>query len=153
MADPHAVSAAASCIARWANRGCDHVSVNFDDLIERARSVVIPRQLSESASCGTVGAALETSTGDVFVAVCVDTSSSLGFCAEHAAAAAMLTAGQNTVVRMVAVAQDGQVLAPCGRCREFISQLSDANLDTAVLVDATAHVPMRELMPYRWPRQ
>lgn len=126
--------------------------VNFDDLIRQARAVVRPRQLSESASCGTVGAALETSKGDVFVGVCVDTSSSLGFCAEHAAAAAMLTAGQGTVFRMVAVGRRGEVLAPCGRCREFISQLSDGNLDTEVLVADNVHVPLRELMPYRWPR-
>lgn len=125
--------------------------VNFDDLVQRARAVVRPRQLSASASCGTVGAALEASNGVVFVGVCIDTSSSLGFCAEHAAAAAMLTAGHNVVVRMVAVGRDGQVLAPCGRCREFISQLSDENLNTEVLVADDIRLPLSELLPYRWP--
>ncbi|MFV8380457.1 hypothetical protein [Corynebacterium hindlerae] len=67
--------------------------VSFGDLLARARSVVNPRELSPSASCGTVGAALETESGDVFLGVCVDMSSSVGFCAEHAAAGAMLRLG------------------------------------------------------------
>ncbi|MGC5585931.1 cytidine deaminase family protein [Ornithinimicrobium sp. W1665] len=124
---------------------------HFDDLRERATDVVAPRQLSPSASCGTVGAALETVQGEVFVGVCVDTASSLGFCAEHAAAAAMLTHGQNVVVRMVAVGADHKVLAPCGRCREFILQLSPHNFDAEVLVNQTEVVRLGDLMPYRWP--
>jgi len=123
----------------------------FDQLRRRATDVLSPRELSPSAACGTVGAAVETADGDVFVGVCVDTSSSLGFCAEHAAAAAMLTAGQNVVVRMVAVGRQGTVLAPCGRCREFISQLAVQNLDAEVLVTETDVVRLAELLPYRWP--
>ena len=124
---------------------------SFDELRRRATNVLSPRELSPSASCGTVGAAVETIDGDVFVGVCVDTSSSLGFCAEHAAAAAMLTAGQNVIVRMVAIGPQGTVLAPCGRCREFISQLAAQNLDTEVLVNEKDVVHLAEFMPYRWP--
>lgn len=123
----------------------------FDELRQRATDVLLPRELSPSAACGTVGAAIETSSGDVFVGVCVDTSSSLGFCAEHAAAAAMLTAGENVIIRMVAVGRRGNVLAPCGRCREFISQLSLQNLETEVLVNEADIVRLGDLMPYRWP--
>ena len=121
-----------------------------DDLVERARAVLRPRQLSSSASCGGVGAALRIASGEVFVGVCVDTASSLGFCAEHAAAAAMLTAGESVVVRMVAVDWDGSILAPCGRCREFISQLADENIDTIVLVDSTTEMRLGDLLPFRW---
>lgn len=125
----------------------------FDRLIDAARSVVAPRQLTRSASCGTVGAAVETISGDVFVGICVDTASSLGFCAEHAAAAAMLTAGQSAVVRMVAVNRHGTVLAPCGRCREFIGQLDVANIDTLAMVDVGTVIALRDLLPHRWPER
>lgn len=99
--------------------------------------------------CGTVGAAIETANGDVFVGICVDTASSMGFCAEHSAAAAMLTAGQSKIVRMVAVNRHGAVLAPCGRCREFIIQLDPANADTLVKVDSDNTVTLRDLLPFR----
>jgi cytidine deaminase len=70
--------------------------------------------------CGTVGAAIETANGDLFVGVCVDTASSRRICAGHSAAAAMLPAGQSKIVPMVAVDRDDAVLPPCGRCGEFI---------------------------------
>ena len=121
----------------------------FERLLAAARAVVAPRQLTESAVCGTVGAAIETATGDVFVGVCVDTASSLGFCAENSAAAAMLTAGQSEIVRMVAVDRHGAVLAPCGRCREFVIQLDEANADTLVMTDLDSSIALRELLPFR----
>ncbi|MFV8394298.1 hypothetical protein [Corynebacterium hindlerae] len=55
------------------------------------------------------------------------------------------------MVRMVAVSRRGPVLAPCGRCREFISRLSPKNLDAEVLVNETEVVRLRELQPHRWP--
>ncbi len=39
------------------------------------------------------------------------------------AAAAMLTAGESQIVKMVAINKRGNILPPCGRCREFIIQL------------------------------
>ncbi|ETD32276.1 cytidine deaminase [Williamsia sp. D3] len=121
-----------------------------DHLVAAAKSVISPRQLSESATCGTVGAAVETTNGEVFVGVCIDTASSTGFCAEHSAAAAMLTAGHSAIARMVAVGQEGTVLAPCGRCREFIAQLDPINRHTLVLVNDETEVPLSELLPHRW---
>jgi cytidine deaminase len=74
----------------------------------------------------------------------------MGFCAEHAAAAAMITAGESRVLKMVAVNWDGRILPPCGRCREFISQLDDDNLQAEVLVADRVIVMLDELLPYNW---
>ncbi|MCB0066753.1 MAG: hypothetical protein KDD75_14575 [Caldilineaceae bacterium] len=124
--------------------------VTFDELVDRARSVLNPRRLSADAEAGSVGAALLGASGAVYVGVCIDTACSMGFCAEHAAAAALVTAGENRVLKMVAVAADGRILPPCGRCREFISQLHDENLATEVLVDDGVIVALRDLLPYDW---
>ena len=122
--------------------------MTFDELHQCAKAVLKPRRLSSSAEAGSVGAALESESGQVYVGVCIDTASSLGFCAEHAAAAAMITAGENRVVKMVAVDWDGSVLAPCGRCREFIIQLHPDNFNAEVMVNATTVVALSELLPY-----
>jgi len=82
-------------------------AMEFDELYERAKSVLNPRRLSREAEAGGVGAALLTESGRVYTGVCIDTSSSMGFCAEHAAAAAMITAGENRVVKLVEVNWDG----------------------------------------------
>lgn len=124
--------------------------MNFDELYQRAKSVIHPRRLSDDADAGGVGAALLTESGAVYVGVCIDTACSMGFCAEHAAAAAMVTAGENRVVKMVAVNWNGGILPPCGRCREFISQLHPENFKAEVLVGAEQVVTLCELLPHDW---
>lgn len=124
--------------------------MTFDELYDRAKRVVNRRRLSADAEAGSVGAALLGESGTVYVGVCIDTACSMGFCAEHAAAAAMVTAGENRVLKMVAVNCDGAILPPCGRCREFISQLHDENLATEVLVGDGVIVPLKDLLPYDW---
>lgn len=126
----------------------DEKLVSFDDLTDRARAVLNPRRLSPSAEAGGVGAALLAADGVVYVGVCIDTGSSMGFCAEHAAAGAMVTAGESQVLRMVAVDWDGTVLPPCGRCREFISQLHADNAQAEVLVAEGVVVTLRSLLPW-----
>ena len=124
--------------------------MTFDELYENARSVINPRRLSPEAEAGGVGAALLTQSGKIYTGVCIDTACSMGFCAEHAAAAAMVTAGENCVVKMIALNWDGKILPPCGRCREFISQLHPDNINAEVMVTAEKVVTLRELLPYDW---
>ncbi len=124
--------------------------ITFEELYAAAKAVLNPRRLSRSAEAGGVGAALLTADGSLYTGVCIDTNCSMGFCAEHAAAAGMVTAGESHVVRMVAVRWDGNILPPCGRCREFISQLNDANLDAEVLVDPGVVLALCDLLPYDW---
>ena len=101
------------------------------------------------ADAGGVGALL-TESGNVYTGVCIDTACSMGFCAEHAAAAAMITAGETRVMKMIAVGWDGQIMPPCGRCREFVSQIHDDNLDTQVMVAENVIVTIRDLLPHGW---
>ena len=124
--------------------------MTFDELYHHARSVLNPRKLSAYADAGGVAAALLTENGNVYTGVCVDTACSMGFCAEHAAAAAMITAGESRIVKMVAVGSAGQVMPPCGRCREFISQLHAENLTAEVMVDRNVVVSLHDLLPYDW---
>jgi cytidine deaminase len=124
--------------------------MNFNKLYEKAKSVVNPRKLSEHADAGGVGAAILTQSGNVYTGVCIDTSCSMGFCAEHAAAAAMITAGENHVLKMIAVGWDGSIMPPCGRCREFISQLHSENPNAEVMVSDGVVLTLRKLLPYDW---
>lgn len=124
--------------------------MTFNELYEKARAVVNPRKLSESAEAGSVGAAIVSEKGNVYLGVCIDTASSMGFCAEHAAIAAMITAGENRVLKVIAVGRKGNIMPPCGRCREFISQIHDENLKTEVMVSEEVVVTIKELLPYDW---
>jgi cytidine deaminase len=124
--------------------------MTFDELYDRARAVINPRKLSETAEAGGVGAAILAADGNVYTGVCIDTACSMGFCAEHAAAAAMVTAGESRVLKVIALDWDGSVLPPCGRCREFISQLHPENRNAEVMVAKDVIVTLRELLPHHW---
>ncbi|MGD8815067.1 MAG: cytidine deaminase [Anaerolineales bacterium] len=128
------------------------MSMTFDELYRKAKSVLNPRKLSEWAEAGGVGAAILTEGGGVYMGVCIDTGSSMGFCAEHAAAAAMVTAGESRILKMVAVGWDGRVMPPCGRCREFIRQIDQGNIEAEVMVGEGIIVTLRDLLPYDWRR-
>ena len=124
--------------------------MTFEQLYQHALSVLNPRRLSADAEAGGVGAALLTATGAVYTGVCIDTRCSMGFCAEHAAAAAMVTAGENQVTKMIAVNWDGNVMPPCGRCREFISQLHPDNIIAEVMINRERVVTLEQLLPFDW---
>ncbi len=124
--------------------------MDFNELYAKAKSVLNPWKLSEYAESGGVGAAILTESGNVYTGVCIDTACSMGFCAEHAAAAAMITAGESRILKMIAVNWDGSILPPCGRCREFISQLNDDNRDTEIMVAEGKIVTLKDLLPYDW---
>lgn len=126
--------------------------MTFDELYQQAKAVLNPRKLSSSAEAGGVGAALLSVSGNVYTGVCIDIACSIGFCAEHAAAAAMVTAGESQVLKMIAVNWDGRIMPPCGRCREFISQLHDANANTAVMINDGIVLTLQELLPHDWRR-
>lgn len=112
-----------------------------------------PRKLSATSYAGSVAAAILSEKGNIYKGVCIDTPSSMGFCAEHAAVAAMITAGENRITKMVAVYKDGSIIAPCGRCREFISKLHEENHTCEVLVEKDTVVTISELLPRQWVKQ
>ena len=118
-------------------------------LIAAARAVVNPRRLSKTVEVGGVGAALRSASGAIYTGVCIDAASGIGFCAEHGAVAAMITAGESRIMDMVAVDWDGSIMQPCGRCRELVVQIDEGNAETRVLLPGGMR-PMRDLLPDHW---
>jgi len=130
-------------------------AIGNDTLIASAEAVLNPRMVDDRRF-GDVGSTLVTKAGNHYSGVCIDTSSGTGFCAEHAAIAAMVTAGEYEIAKIVAVWRDDQgalhVVPPCGRCREFIRQIDPANLDTEVVLSHTSSARLRDLLPHSsWP--
>ncbi len=120
------------------------------ELVDAARAVQGAFELSEpDFGAASVGAALRTASGAIYTGVCVDLACGIGFCAEHAAIAEMLKHREVEIATIVAV-NDSEVLPPCGRCREFMAQLTARNADTQVVLSDERVVPLRELLPETW---
>lgn len=124
--------------------------MSFDELYALAAEKAIYRKLGKQTTAGYVGAALLTDSGNVYTGVNIDAPCSVGFCAEHSAIAAMVSAGESRVVKMVAVSKDGDIWPPCGRCREFLCQINDENEKCEVLLPDKSVTTISALLPYRW---
>ncbi|MBK5258596.1 MAG: cytidine deaminase [Thermoanaerobaculia bacterium] len=119
------------------------------ELIRRATDLAGEFRASDTCTAGSVAAALVTRAGNVYTGICVDTTCSLGFCAEHAAVAEMLKGREREIDRIVAVRADGSVLLPCGRCRELLWQVTSQPMNIAIVVGADSQISLSELLPRR----
>ena len=124
--------------------------IEDNELIRIATETTNPRDLSPSMDAGGVASALVTEKGTVFTGVCINTACSMGFCAEHNAIGTMLTAGESKIATIVAVDDEGRILPPCGRCREFIYQTDPYNSNTRVLLPGGRVKSIAELLPDHW---
>lgn len=95
----------------------------WNELYHAAKKVINPREVSDKVEAGGVAAAVESVSGNIYVGVCIDTACTLGICAERNALFHMITNGENAIRRVIAVNQSGNVIPPCGACREFMAQL------------------------------
>jgi cytidine deaminase len=104
-----------------------------------------------------VAAALRTASGAVFTGIHIEAS--VGYadvCGEVAALCSMVGAGHRDIRTIVAVSGDGrggyELLAPCGRCRELISDFDSRAWVIVGTLDQPYKVAVADLMPLKPPR-
>jgi cytidine deaminase len=110
------------------------------------RNIVLGRP---DFSAATVASAIRSTSGRIYTGVCIHLSCGIGFCAEHAAAAEMIKAGETQIDTIVAVADEG-ILSPCGRCRELLIQIDPRNADALIVLSEDASIRLLELLPHHW---
>lgn len=122
-------------------------------LYREAKKVLNPRRVSEIIEAGGVAAAIEADSGKIYTGVCVDSSCALGICAERNAVFNMITNGESTIKKVVAINWDGKALPPCGSCRELMTQLMPKDYQKIeVMLDFENNriVTLGELTPEWW---
>ncbi|MBD2533987.1 cytidine deaminase [Nostoc flagelliforme FACHB-838] len=100
-----------------------------------------------------IGAAILTRSGQVFSAVHIEaTVGRIAVCAEAIAIGMAATAGDTEIEMIVAVNRDGQVVSPCGMCRELIADYAP---DAKVIVPGEAGsmlITINDLLPNKYHR-
>lgn len=126
--------------------------MTYREMYELAVKNLAPKEHGPGFSSGFVSAVLEGANGKYYCGVNIDLYCGLGFCAERSAAAAMISDGETVIRRVVCVGENGNLMTPCGSCREFISLLSPENRNTRFLVDLNGEktVALSEFLPYPW---
>lgn len=95
-----------------------------------------------------VGAAIEAEDGTIFTGCNVENASyGLTICAERVAIGTAVTAGARRFRRAVVVSESDPPAAPCGACRQVLSEFG---LDLELLMVGAAHerrATLRDLLP------
>lgn len=77
------------------------MSITWQDLYNEAKSKLNPRVISPFIDAGGVAAAILTKHGNIYTGVCIDTSCTLGMCAERNAIANMITNSESQIEKVV----------------------------------------------------
>jgi len=124
--------------------------MNNQELYQIAFGAVNHKKLRNLGTAGHVACALETMNGNVFTGICIDVPCSIGLCAEQSAIVEMVKHNETAIKKIIAVFEDGSILPPCGRCREFIAQMDDQNSQTKIVLPEMKEVLLQDLLPERW---
>jgi cytidine deaminase len=136
-------------------------------LWQRARAAAAQAYAPYSGLC--VGAALVTAAGSTFTGVNVENASyPVGLCAERAALAAAVTAGERHFAALAVATDQGAPILPCGACLQALAEFGEIDLVVTLPAFGKAGrgsrpdglieqrvVALRELLraPFRAPRE
>lgn len=122
--------------------------IRNQELVESARAIIATRFKQDYHH---IGCALRTRSGQVFSAVHLEANvGRIAVCAEAVTIGMAAAAGDTEIETIVAVDYRGNIVSPCGMCRELISDYAD---DCMVIVSEDVIVPILELLPRKYTRQ
>jgi cytidine deaminase len=97
----------------------------------------------------TVGAALDTGEGQVFLGCNVENASyGLTMCAERVAIGAAVTAGYRDFATIAVAGPDGVVTSPCGACRQVLAEFNPDMTVVYTTPDGPVTTTVAELLPH-----
>lgn len=123
---------------------------DFEKLVIEAKNIAHKNKLNDYVKYGHVGAAIMSENGNIYTGIAITCTCQIGFCAEHSAISEMLKNNENRIVKIVACNDNGVIIPPCGRCREFIRMINEDNMEAEVMVSEKEIVKLKDLLPHPW---
>ena len=118
------------------------------EIIQAARDIMLKRYVEGKHS---IGAAIRTKNGNLFVGVHVEANCGrISLCAEAVAIGIAATNGDTEISQIVAVTESGDIVPPCGMCRELIADYSPDALVILETDDRVKCFPILDLLPEKY---
>ena len=126
--------------------------MTFKELHKNTEKLLISRFVSPFIEVASVAAGIITESGNVYYGVCFESACGLGMCAERSAIANMLTNGEYKIKKLVCIGKRGNLMIPCGSCRELMMQLSIDSGEIEILTELETEktIKLKELIPNWW---
>ncbi|GAB3903867.1 cytidine deaminase [Larkinella knui] len=121
------------------------------ELIQKARDLIALRYKPDLHAVSSV---LRTKSGKVFEGIHLEAYiGRIAVCAEAVTIGMAATQGDSDIDSIVAVYHTGKIVAPCGMCRELIS---DYATDALVILEDNSGIfktPVLDLLPIKYERE
>lgn len=134
----------------WQKVDKESVIMEYRDVDEKmlriAKSLARSRKINNNTTVGHVAVSVLSENNEIYTGVSIETSYSLGYCAEAMAIGESLKHGNSRVLKMLAFHEIQGVISPCGKCREFLFQINHENLKCEIILQNRICL-LKELLP------
>lgn len=126
----------------------NYLNQEDEHLISIAKELINRNNVFGELYC-TVASVVKCRTGNIYKGINI--RSNHGYCAESIALGAALTAGDKEIETIVAISYEGQVLSPCGTCRQLLYEYAKGcsvimSIENGTLVKTN----IENLLPYAY---
>ena len=124
--------------------------MDFNMMYDIAKNNIKPQKLNKHAKIGDAVCVMISDTNQIYLGVSLVATCGLGYCAEQSAISQMLNNGETRIKTILVVDKFDNILPPCGRCVELITQININNKDADIFLSKDNCIKLSTLMPYDW---
>ena len=121
-----------------------------NELISLAKQKIRPKKINSRIKLAEAVCVALSLKGNVYYAYSLQASCGLGCCAEQFVIGEMLKNDEYIISKLVVLDKLGNILPPCGKCCELITQISSENKKTQVVLAETQSIELNKVFPIDW---
>lgn len=122
--------------------------MTFDKLIKIGINKISSQRVNNYLKYGDCICVIESAKGNIFIGINAKFSN-FGYCAEQSAILNMISNNEFEIKKIVTISKVGDVVPPCGRCLEMISQTKNAN-QIDIAISKYASKKLNDIYPFDW---
>ena len=124
--------------------------MSFDKLVELGKQSINSKKINRYFKCGDCVCVIESKTKKRYIGYSYSFSN-FGYCAEQSALISMFNNGEYEINKIVTISKNGDIIPPCGRCLELISQTINAE-NIQIALSKYVIKSFLDVYPYDWKR-
>ena len=125
---------------------------DYDKMMKLALTNLNPRKFNRHAKSGDAVCVLLAKNKKYYVGQSLVATCGLGYCAEQAAISQMINDGETKIESLLVIDKFNNILTPCGKCCEMITQINDENYECTIMLENDERLLLRDIYRIDWKR-
>ena len=120
------------------------------ELLTLAKQKIKPRRINSRIKVSDAVCVAVSLKGNVYYSYSMRASCGLSCCAEQLVIGEMLKNDEYIISKLVVLDELGNILPPCGKCCELITQLASENKKARIVLSDTQSIELNKIFPIDW---